>query len=240
MFRLFGQKKDETPKAKILVASLSDVFAAEMEADSNAYRSHYNYVDARLFLDPISLKDAIGGVDLLHLFGRLDSRGQLNTASGEQFATAALLDDCVSSDVKTVILASENEADDYVRGVPARPLNLVMTLHRNGKAFPEFLYRLCTLLSNGVTLPSAWARSAPQASGPSPDSLPECIFHAAGRRQSFYRELFRLPQSGTVKRLSKVVTDFHRDCRCEALGLASPFLIAVTGSVASSRLAWRE
>jgi hypothetical protein len=186
MFKLFGSKKDETLGTKILVASLSDLFRAEMKVDSEVYGRYYHLVNTRSFHDPMSLKAAIKGIDLLHLFGRLDSGGQLNTASGEQFATAALLDNCVSSDVKTVILASENKAEDYIRGVPARPLNLVMTLDRKGKAFPEFLERLCNLLSDGVTLPSAWAKSALQASGPSLDSSPECIFHS-GRPKAVLR-----------------------------------------------------
>jgi hypothetical protein len=68
--------------------------------------------------------------------------------------------------------------DAYVRGVPARPLNLVMTLDRRGRNFSEFLDKICDLLVTGSTLPIAWAKIAPQFAGPSHDNLPSCIFHA--------------------------------------------------------------
>jgi hypothetical protein len=65
-----------------------------------------------------------------------------------------------------------------VNGVPARPLNLVMTIDRKGKSFPEFLDRICGLLVTGSTLPAAWAKIAPQVLGLPHDNLPGCIFHA--------------------------------------------------------------
>jgi hypothetical protein len=178
MFGLFASKQDKTLGTKILVASLSDAFAAEMEADSQVYRRHYRSVQAQFFPNYIGLREAIRGVDVLHLLASLDLNGQLATSSGEHLAAAALLDECVGSDVKAVIIASENAPGAYVRGVPARPLNLVMTLGRKGEAFPAFLEGLCTLLASGVKFPSAWVKNAPQAPGPWHDSLPECIFHA--------------------------------------------------------------
>jgi hypothetical protein len=105
-----------------LVASLTDSFAAEMEADADVYRRHYRTVEARVFRDAAALVEAVRGIDLLHLFGAIDAQGQLNTALGERFTATTLLDACVSSNVKVVIIASENDADAYVRGVPARPL----------------------------------------------------------------------------------------------------------------------
>ncbi len=99
-----------------------------MEADANVYRRHYRTVEARVFTDAAALVEAVRGIDVLHLFG-----------SVERLAASSLLDACVASHVKAVIIASENEADAYVRGVPARPVNLVMTLDRKGKGFPEFL-----------------------------------------------------------------------------------------------------
>ncbi len=178
MWKLFGAKKQEVPAAKILIASLSDVFAKETEADTDVYRRHYRSVETHSFRDFQSLEQAIEGVDLLHLFARIHPDGHVSTVSGEQFQPKALLDACVSCGIKVVIIASENEADAYIRGVPARPLNLVMTLSRKGNHFPEFLDKICGLLVSGATLPTAWAKLAPQGPGPRHDILPECIFHA--------------------------------------------------------------
>ncbi len=179
MFSLFRSKTaNDSRGAAILVASLTDSFAAEMEADADVYRRHYRTVEARVFPDAVALVEGLRGIDLLHFFGSIDAQGQLNTALGERFTAATLLDACVSSNVKVVIIASENDSDAYVRGVPARPLNLVMTLDRRGKNFSEFLDKICDLLVTGSTLPVAWAKIAPQFAGPSHDNLPACIFYA--------------------------------------------------------------
>jgi len=122
--------------------------------------------------------EAFSGIDLLHLFANIDLNGQVRTATGEGLKASVLLDVCVSSNVKVVIIATANDSSAYVNGVPARPLNLVMTIDRKGKSFPEFLDRICGLLVTGSTLPAAWAKAAPQALGPTHDNLPECIFYA--------------------------------------------------------------
>jgi hypothetical protein len=166
------------PGAAILVASLADAFAAEMEADAVVYRRHYRSVQVRSFPDPGTLMEAFPGIDLLHLFAKIDVNGQLGTATGEGLKASVLLDVCVSSNVKVVIIASANDSSAYVNGVPARPLNLVMTMDRKGKSFPEFLDRICRLLVTGSTLPAAWAKIAPQVLSPPHDNFPGCIFHA--------------------------------------------------------------
>jgi hypothetical protein len=179
MFSLFKSKAGSNPRGSaILVASLVDSFAAEMEMDADVYRRHYRTVEARVFPGPVELVEAIRGNDLLHFFGSIDAEGHLNTALGGQLAATMLLEACLSSNVKVVIIASENDADAYVRGVPAKPINLVMTLDRRGKNFSEFLDKVCGLLVTGSTLPVAWTKIALQRSGPSDDNLPTCIFHA--------------------------------------------------------------
>jgi hypothetical protein len=179
MFGLFRSKSPSDLRgAAILVASLTEVFAVEMEADADVYRRHYRKVRAQVFPDAVALVEAVQGIDLLHLFGKVDLHGQLSTELGGRLTSSALLDACVSSNVKVVIIASENDANSYVRGVPARPLNLVMTLDRKGKNFSEFLDKICGLLVTGSTLPAAWTKIALQFAGPLQDNLPACIFHA--------------------------------------------------------------
>jgi hypothetical protein len=148
-----------------------------MEADADIYKRHYRGVEAKVFPNTAALLEAVRGIDLLHFFGSIDAHGQVSTAIGEALTATVLLDACVSSDVKVVIIASENDSDAYVRGVPARPLNLVMTLDRKGKNFSEFLDKICDLQATGSPLPIAWATIAQQVAGPSHDNLPACIFH---------------------------------------------------------------
>jgi len=180
MFKLFRSRQDKTLGTKILVASFSNAFAAEMEVDCGVYRRYDGSAQTRLFSEFSGIKEDIKGVDVLHLLASLGSEGQISTVSGEQFAPAALLDKCVASNVKAVVFANDNEANAYIRSVPAKPLNLVMTIARRGAAFPDFLDRLLCSLSSGVTFPLAWVKNAPQAPGSWHDHLPECIF-AAGR-----------------------------------------------------------
>jgi len=172
MFKLF-QRQDRTVGTKILVASFSNAFASEMETDYSVYRRCYNSVQMKLFPNARGFDDEIRGVDVLHLLATLDVEGQISTDSGEQFAAATLLDKCVKANVKAVLFAGNNKSDAYIRGIPAKPLNLVMTLARRGEAFPEWLGEICTLLASGVAFPLACLKIAPQA-------LPDCIF-SAGR-----------------------------------------------------------
>lgn len=49
MWRVFGMKNhSRVPAAKILIASLSDVFSKEEDADSFVYRQHYRPTEAIL------------------------------------------------------------------------------------------------------------------------------------------------------------------------------------------------
>src|SRR5215469_8237953 len=152
MFKFF-QRQDRTVGTKILVASFSIAFAPETEADYSVYRRCYKSVQKKLFSNARGFDDEIRGVDVLHLLAILDLAGQISTDSGEQFAAATLLDKCVNANVKAVLFACDNKGDAYVRGVPAKPLNLVMTIDRRGELFPEWLGKLCTLLASGITFP---------------------------------------------------------------------------------------
>jgi hypothetical protein len=179
MLKLF-QRQDRTVGTKILVSSFSNAFGAEMDADYSAYRRCYSSVQTRLLYDFLAFENEVRGVDVLHLLATLDLEGQISTDSEKQFAVATLLDKCVAMNVKAVLFAGDNKADAYIRGVPAKPLNLVMTIARRGPAFPEFLGEFCTLLASGLTFPLAWVKIAPQGPGPWHARLPECIF-SAGR-----------------------------------------------------------
>lgn len=77
-----------------------------------------------------------------------------------------------------VVVASENSSDAYIstsKGQGGRA-NLVMTLSRNGTAFPAFFARLFADMKRGVSMPVAWAKLAPQGGGKAHADLPSTIF----------------------------------------------------------------
>jgi len=78
-----------------------------------------------------------------------------------------------------VVVAKDNPGQAYIAGAPRRPFgqaNLVMTLERNGSALPTFLARLFTQMNDGVSMPVAWNRLAPQIPNAEHGGLPGTIF----------------------------------------------------------------
>jgi hypothetical protein len=78
-----------------------------------------------------------------------------------------------------VVVASENSGDAYVlstKGQKHGRANLVMTLSRQGGAFPEFFARLFTDMKRGVSMPVAWVKLAPQGPVKEHEKLPSTIF----------------------------------------------------------------
>lgn len=162
------------------MCSIDSCFRESLESDSDVYSRHYPRVDA-VFLSGIKelLKRIETGYDVVHFFGRF-SGGVLIDASGATLTGSELIEKCCGRDVKLLWIASENQADDYVKGFKAagKTLNLIMTMSRNGTKFGEFLERLLLKVPAGETLPIAWAALVPQAAGPGHQDLPGCIFYA--------------------------------------------------------------
>jgi hypothetical protein len=52
----------------------------------------------------------------------------------------------------------------------------VMTLSRQGAAFPPFFAQLFTDMKRGVSMPVAWVKLAPQGPVKEQDKLPSTIF----------------------------------------------------------------
>ena len=96
------------------------------------------------------------------------------------------VDACHRADVKLLILAGSNPADNYMRAFDKKRqpkglrLNQVLTLDRKGGNFPAFLEGLFRRVSSGLSIPKAWVELAPQHEGAGHDNLPETIF-LAGR-----------------------------------------------------------
>jgi hypothetical protein len=83
-----------------------------------------------------------------------------------------------NSGAAIVIVASQNPAEHYIAtGKPTAyaTANLAMTMDRRGEAFPTFYKRLFDLMSQGVSMPVAWVKIAPQVPGSEHDDCPGAI-----------------------------------------------------------------
>ena len=117
--------------------------------------------------------------DIVHLLCRISSTG----AVGESASGAAeLIDKCCAAGIKLLWIASDNDAQGYIKGFPlrGRSLNLVMTLKRNRPQFAGFVANLLARMSQGESMPVAWNQLFPQVPGASHAGAPETIV-AAGR-----------------------------------------------------------
>ena len=78
-----------------------------------------------------------------------------------------------------VVVASENSGDAYMASTGAQGkgrANLVMTISRQGDAFPIFFVRLFTEMKRGTSMPMAWVKQAPQGPSKEHETLPSTIF----------------------------------------------------------------
>lgn len=77
------------------------------------------------------------------------------------------------------VVATENAPESYIAAskLPGRGrANLVMTVVRNGGAFPTFFSRLFGAMKLGKTMPVAWVELAPQIPGRDQPECPGTIF----------------------------------------------------------------
>jgi hypothetical protein len=69
------------------------------------------------------------------------------------------------SQAPIVVVATENSPESYI-AAGRRPrlsnANLVMTLKRKGRIFPDFFKELFGMMHHGTTMPMAWVKLAPQ------------------------------------------------------------------------------
>jgi hypothetical protein len=164
-----------------MVCGLGAEFAKFVTADSPIYKRFYSSTVATLFADADELIKALSRqYDIIHLFGNVSSTGLITGTNVNGIAGTELLQRCCESNVKLLWIASDNEADRYVKAFNARGrrINLVMTLQRNGSSFPQFLDKLLFRMHFGETIPVAWADLCPQIPGESHPDVPSCIFFA--------------------------------------------------------------
>jgi hypothetical protein len=110
-------------------------------------------------------------------------------SAGNEITGTELIQRCGDADVKLFWLASDNKADGYTKNFKrsVKPMNLVMTLSRNGAAFSTFLGQLLNDMSSGTLMPNAWVAIVPQGNinDPRHADKPGMIFFA-GRRVKLF------------------------------------------------------
>ena len=184
-FRDLFTKISQKPKVhgtKVLVCSLHPKFDALLKADSNIYSKFYASTTAKVCTNFNELLGAIRGNDIVHLFVDVSPMGLMADGSGNELIGTELIESCCGSGVKLLWVASDNKPDGYIKGFKVvKPLNLVMTINRNGSNFETFLGQLLLKMSSGETMPAAWvAVSAQTPRDPRHAQLPSTIF-SAGR-----------------------------------------------------------
>jgi hypothetical protein len=111
--------------------------------------------------------------DVLFIYCDVAPDGQLNGFPG------TLRDLIQKLQAPVVIVATENSADAYIASTkdPGHGrANLVMTLARRGDAFATLFVRLFSDMKQGVSMPVAWAKIAPQGPAKEHEALPSMIF----------------------------------------------------------------
>ena len=181
-------QKSEVHGTKVLVCSLQPKFDELLKADSTIYSKFYSSTTAKVFTSFHELLGAIRGHDIVHLFVDVSPTGFMTDVSGNELIGTELIDRCCDADIKLLWVASDNKPDGYIQGFKVvKPLNLVMTINRNGPNFATFLSQLLSRMSGGETMPAAWAALAPQTPrDPQHAHLPSTIF-SAGRGGGKFR-----------------------------------------------------
>ena len=186
MFGLFSRAKNKVKNPKILIASIGVGSKSFFAQDRDIYQSQINNI-----FDDITEYEAVNidkfwefiegkTFDIVHLFVNIEPDGKVESVSGREF-----FEKLSASEVKTVLFASDNPADNYIAFASKngegniRSMNTVMTIERKGEAFPSFFQSLFGLMAWGRTMPMAWVELAPQNPHlKSGDNIPGAIFVA--------------------------------------------------------------
>jgi hypothetical protein len=183
------RKQEARREIKVLVCSMDGRFAELLATDAGIYAEFYASTTAEASRSIPEMLDTIkSGYDIVHLFADVSSVGTIHDTGGHSISGTSLIESCCEFNVRLLWIASNNNAQGYIQGFKSgkNPINLIMTLKRNGSFFPLFLRELLHRTSRGETLAAAWQSLSPQdPRDPRHRELPATIF-AAGRMQDNY------------------------------------------------------
>ena len=174
---------------KVLVCSLDAKFAELLAADARIFEQFYPFTTVEVARSiPELLAMIQSGYDIVHLFGEVSEAGMMHDTVGHSISGTSLVEKCCDSNVRLLWIASNNAAQAYIQGFKSggKPINLIMTLKRNGSFFQPFLHELLQRISRGEVLTAAWQSLSPKdPHSPRHQELPATIF-AAGLVQDHY------------------------------------------------------
>jgi hypothetical protein len=184
--RLFGKRPSPSrPGTRVLVCAFEDRFGPLVAEDAATYREFFEDTTETILEGRAGLEAALGkGADIVHLHGQIDAQGLV---TGLQLDGTHLIEMCSRGGVKLLWIASDNDPAGYVNGFKAQrePINLVMTIERNGAAFNSFLRKLLSKMSVGQPMPVAWNSLAPQIPGAAHENAPGTIYLAGSGSARF-------------------------------------------------------
>lgn len=174
---------------KVLVCSLDAKFAELLATDAGIFEQFYPFttVEAARSI-PELLAMIQSGYDIVHLFAEVSAVGMIQDTAGHSISGTSLVERCCDWNVRLLWIANNNAAQAYIQGFKSagKPINLIMTLKRNGSYFQLFLRELLHRTSRGEALTAAWQSLSPKdPHAPRHRELPATIF-AAGRMQDHY------------------------------------------------------
>jgi hypothetical protein len=145
-------------RPKVVFLNLAGTSCATIAAEDRALIGEMFGQNVQVTTVPVSC-------DVLFLYCSLDASGKI---VGQRASLRSLIGDCKA---RVAVIASEVPADlrsnrefqvALARGNNP-PVNLVVTLNRNGASFGRFFKQLFQMMWTGVSMPMAWVQLAPQA-----------------------------------------------------------------------------
>jgi len=103
-------------------------------------------------------------------------------------STPAIRELVKSAGAHVAVIASENSADAYIKGVGRRTdwsANIAMIVNRKDDRFALFFYRLFEEMFKGRSMLMVWAELAPQIPGRAHTEVPDSIMTAEAGHVTF-------------------------------------------------------
>ena len=173
----FFRKRTPDPlNPKVLVCSLGPGFEPLVIEDEGAYRRYFPDTKITNFETSDELfSEMANGYEIVHLYTHVTPDGCIGTST---ISGTELIKNASNAGTKLLWIANDNNPDGYIKDFnpTGNKLNLVMTIHRLGNCFPDFLRDLLGEMKSGASMPVAWNRIAPQIPGKDQPGIPETIF----------------------------------------------------------------
>jgi len=130
---------------------------------------------APLFKDSRISNDSIPKCDVLFIYCSLGADGSVAASR------IGVRDMIREAGAYVAVVASENDPDSYIKGVPTRKdwrTNIVMVIERRSDRFALFFRQLFERMLNGQSMLLAWVELAPQIPGRGDSDVPATIMAA--------------------------------------------------------------